>query len=216
MHFLIGLAIVLGIIYGMIVSPSFRVAGLIVIGAAAMLLWMAIGDPFGWKQAEHEAQKRAWPQAEAGRLASEQAALTAIKPAELALSGVTYNEARTDDRQTLLGWTLDGTVTNNSPDRVLESLKFEVTVRERTEPSARIIGQETVGLCNGVFPEDHLAIPPGQARSFHSCKLELKNLPPTRAPVWTYRIIEIRAGGTMARTVPAPSPVGLVTDAQRK
>jgi hypothetical protein len=34
MHFLIGLAIVLGIIYGMIVSPQFRVASLIVIGAA--------------------------------------------------------------------------------------------------------------------------------------------------------------------------------------
>jgi hypothetical protein len=60
MHFLIGLAIVLGIIYGMIVSPWFRVAGLIVIGAAAMLLWMAVGDPFGWKQAAYEAFPRAW------------------------------------------------------------------------------------------------------------------------------------------------------------
>ncbi len=160
----------------------------------------------------------AWQQEEARRLASEQAALTAIRPDELALSAVTYNEVRTYDRQTLLGWTLDGTVTNNSPDRVLESLKFEVTVRDGTERSARIIRQETVGLChNDVFKEDHLAVPPGQARAFHSCKLELKNLPPARAPVWKYRIIEIRAGGTMARAVPArPGAVGLVTDPERR
>jgi hypothetical protein len=194
MHFLIGLAIMLGIIYGMIVSPSFRAAALILIGAGAMLLWMALGDPFGWKQEEHEALNRAWQQAEARRLASEQAVLTAIKPDEIALSSVRYNEVRTYDRQKLLGWTLDGTVNNNSPDRVLENLKFEVTVRDGTEPSARIIGQETVGLCKDVFPENHIAVPPGQARAFHSCQLELKNLPPARAPVWTYRIIEIQAG----------------------
>ncbi|HKD30126.1 MAG TPA: hypothetical protein VKC66_29950 [Xanthobacteraceae bacterium] len=56
MHFLIGLAIVLGIIYGMIVSPPFRAAALIVIGTGAMLgallLWIAVGDPFGWKRAQ--------------------------------------------------------------------------------------------------------------------------------------------------------------------
>jgi hypothetical protein len=202
MHFLIGLAVVLGVIYGMIVSPRFRVAALILIGIGAMLLWMAVGDPFGWKQAEHEASNRAWQQAEGRRLANERAALTAIKPEEIALSAVRYNEVPSANRTVKWSWTLDGTVTNNSPDRVLENLKFEVTVRDGTEPSARIIGQETVGLCKDVFPEDHLAVPPGQARAFHSCKLELKNLPPARAPVWTYRVIEIRAGGTMARPAP--------------
>jgi hypothetical protein len=51
---------VIGIVYGMIVSPPFRAATLIVIGTGAMLgailLWLAMGDPLGWKEAARESR----------------------------------------------------------------------------------------------------------------------------------------------------------------
>jgi hypothetical protein len=54
MEILIGLAIGVGVVYGMIVSRPFRAAVLIVAGGFAMLMWMWIGDPFGLKQARDE------------------------------------------------------------------------------------------------------------------------------------------------------------------
>ncbi len=184
MDFLIGLAIVLGIIYGMIVSSAFRAAALITLGLGAMLLWMFIGDPFGWKQ---EQARR--------RLASEQAVVFP-KISELTVSDVTL---KSSDQKMRLGvpyasygyWMLDGTVANNSVVEV-SSLEFEVTVKD----GDRIIAQENVGLCNGYR---EYSVPAGQARTFQSCALGFKNMPAAQSPVATYRVIAINGRGVQSK-----------------
>jgi hypothetical protein len=180
MHFLIGLVIVLGIIYGMIVSPVFRAAALILLGIGATLLWMALGDPFGWKYARQEALReaanRAWQS-------------SAISIGEIVLSDVILTPKSSQKR---LGvptlsyqyWTLEGTVANNSAVPI-NSLNFEITVRD----SNRIIAQERVELCSG--GNENYLVPAGQARAFHSCAIHFKDMPAAQLPTATYRVTVI-------------------------
>jgi hypothetical protein len=210
MSLLVALAVVIGVIWLLVVSSSFRVTVFIFIGICFLIFSWATSDPNSQKQARRDvyereqAQERAQhAQAEADRRAAaqqaEQEALTAIKPEQITLTEVTSNEVRSYDGRHQ-GWTLDGTVTNNSPDRILDTLKFEILVRDGNGP---IIGQETVGLCDSHTWNAKIVVPPGQARAFHSCLLHFENMPAAKSPAWTYRIVEIRAGD---HAPPAPVP----------
>ena len=144
-------------------------------------------------------------QAEAERWAT-----TAIRSDELLLTDVSLNHGYS-------GWTLKGTVTNNSKV-ALGSISFLITIKDcPTNKQCKIIGQEntatrTQSHLAGLFddipsgdgsppscssPCEHwvldVLVPPGQVRLFETNEMEFRNMPPSSSPQWTYQITEITA-----------------------
>ena len=132
-------------------------------------------------------------QAEAERWAT-----TAIRSDELLLTDVSLNHGYS-------GWTLKGTVTNNSKV-ALGSISFLITIKDcPTNKQCKIIGQEntatrTQSHQTGLFedpPVTHwvldVLVPPGQMRLFETYEMAFRNMPPSSSPQWTYQITEITA-----------------------
>ncbi|SRR5258708_733638 len=82
--------------------------------------------------------------------------------------------------------TFDGIVTNNSGTVAITHLLFEISLKDKD--SGRIIGQASVwvgGNC-GAF-----LVPPGQVRSFSTCRFTFDNTPPAGALVLGWRVTQI-------------------------
>src|SRR5260370_346625 len=115
MHFLIGLVIVLGIIYGMIVSPPFRAAVFVLFGLGAL------GALIIFVLVVMQSEKR-------------QTVTQPMQPIVFALTKITLSDmimSPTYGSSPRLGagqgsWTIDGIVTNNSNVEVRD-IEFEVT-----------------------------------------------------------------------------------------
>ena len=155
------------------------------------------------QQAEAE-RVRLQQQAEAERWAT-----TAIRSDELLLTDVALNHGYS-------GWTLKGTVANNSKV-ALGSISFLITIKDcPTNKQCKIIGQENTttrtqshkeglfddipnasGVASCSSPCEHwvldVLVPPGQVRLFETNEMAFRNMPPSSSPQWTYQITEITA-----------------------
>jgi len=213
MGWLVGAVVVLAIIYFMILSRGFRllVIGLLIIVGVGIYLTRKQNEAYRQQQAEARQQQaeaervRLQQQAEAERWAT-----TAIRSDELLLTDVSLNHGYS-------GWTLKGTVTNNSKV-ALGSISFLITIKDcPTNKQCKIIGQEntatrTQSHLAGLFddipsgdgsppscssPCEHwvldVLVPPGQVRLFETNEMEFRNMPPSSSPQWTYQITEITA-----------------------
>src|SRR6516165_2420055 len=138
MGWLVGAVVVLAIIYFMILSRGFRllVIGLLIIVGVGIYLTRKQNEAYRQQQAEARQQQaeaervRLQQQAEAERWAT-----TAIRSDELLLTDVSLNHGYS-------GWTLKGTVTNNSKV-ALGSISFLITIKDcPTNKQCKIIGQE--------------------------------------------------------------------------
>lgn len=90
------------------------------------------------QNSETESKQRAAQQA-----ASERLAVTSIRADELSLSGVSLVKEPSG------GWTLQGTLTNNSKFN-LARLEFLVTMQDCRQ-SCKIIGQETISTASADY-----------------------------------------------------------------
>jgi hypothetical protein len=219
---LAGAVAVPAIIYFMIVSPRFRylATGLLILAAIGVYVLIAnqTKEREGYRE-QQEACRQQQAEAERVRLQqqaeAERWATTAIRSDELALTDVSLNHGPS-------GWTLKGTITNNSKVVALGSVSFLVTVKDcPTNQQCKITGQEntatrTQSHQTGLFDDipsgasaplpscapsssssPHwvldVLVPPGQVRLFESNEMAFRNMPPSSNPRWEYKITEIRA-----------------------
>jgi len=174
MHFLIGTLIVLAIIYFMIVSPGFRAAALILLAICGVGIFLII------ENSEKQTKQRQQQQAE-----EERRATNSIRSDDLLLSGISLVKDQYGG-----GWTLQGTITNNSKFD-LGRISFRVTIQDCPNQVCKIIGQETTSTISA-FDQKSL-VPAGQVRLFKTYRMKFENMPPATASRWDYTISTIRA-----------------------
>lgn len=169
MHFMVGAAVVVAIIYFMIVSPGFRAF------AICLLVALGIGLFVLTENSNKEAAARQSQQVE-----QEQWAATAIRVEDILLTDVSLIRQQT-------WWVLKGSVANNSGFN-LGPMTFLVTIRDCPQPqNCRVIGQEAASTNSG------FETPSGQVRLFSTYALDFINMPPAVKPEWDYKITKLRA-----------------------
>jgi hypothetical protein len=173
MHFLIGTAIVLGIVYLLVVSSNFRKAAAIlvmaVIAGSSLFIWIIYSTENKSKSAQESPTR-------------EDKSVTAIKPGDLDLTDVSLTKQSNGE------WALKGTIANNS-EFDLASVNFLVTVRDcPQQQDCKIIGQERTVTNTSIIPSH-------QVRLFNAYPMIFLDMPAAVHLQWEYKITLITAKG---------------------
>jgi hypothetical protein len=171
----IGTAIVVVVVlYLLVVSPGFRKTALIACAVAGVGIYLLVMQSS--RQSTMVQQPAPPPQTIS---VSEIGLSMSLQPSD---KGMEWGKPFSSYQH----WMLDGTVTNNSASTAIDDLKFEAIVKD----GSRIIAQETTGLCPGSVGSRY-TVPAGQARTFHSCALDFKNMPVASSPILSVRLVGI-------------------------
>ena len=171
MHFVIGSGLFIFLIWLMVVSPGFRLTAFIILGVAAVAIFVAI------KNSDERTTRYAAEQAnlEQARQVDERRRRETIALDDLAFSEVRLFKKPYD-------WELTGIVKNNA-NASLTNFSLTVVFQDCSQECV-VIGQET--------PSISLDVPSKQARQFVK-SLDFKNMPQAKTPKWFYKLTSTRS-----------------------
>jgi hypothetical protein len=175
MHFLIGTAIVLGIIWLMVVSPSFRNVAILLLVGVGILIGILVHS----SSVENEKRER-----EQAALAVANQSQEAIERSLIAINALEFSDTSLS-KEFGEYWKFNGTVKNNSKQTLTE-IRFLLTISDCAKSPCL-----TIGEANAVTKP--LMVPPGQARAFEA-SATFSNLPQSAAQQWKFKTIGTRGG----------------------
>lgn len=174
MHFLIGTAIVLGTIWLLVVSRSFRAVAIWLLAGVGVLIGILVHN--GSVESEKRERERA-------ALAIADQRQEAIERSLIAIDALEFSEASLN-KEYGEHWKFNGTVKNNSQQPLTE-VRFLLTISDCAKSPCLTIGESSA--VTGA-----LAVPPGQARAFEAPAI-FNNLPQSAAYQWKFKTIATRA-----------------------
>lgn len=172
MHFLVGTAIVLAIIYFMIVSPGFRVIAIFLLIGGAVLIGVAIQNDSVQSQ-KREREREAQTVVNRNR--------DAVAKSLIAVGSLEFSN--TSLKKDSLDWKFRGTVKNNSL-HTLNEIHFRLRINDCADTPCVTIGESDAFT-------NFLIVPPGQARSFEA-EARFPNLPQSSRSHWFFDTVGTR------------------------
>jgi hypothetical protein len=173
MHFLIGAAIVLGIIWLLVVSPSFRTVAIWLLVGVGVLIGILMHN------GSVESEKREREQA---ALAVANQRQETIERSLIAIDALEFSDTSLS-KEFGEHWKFIGTVKNNSKQTLTE-IRFLLTISDCAKSPCLTIGESNTVTRT-------LMVPPGQARAFEASAI-FNNLPQSAAQQWNFKTVGTR------------------------
>ena len=155
MHILIGIAVVIGALYLMVVSPVLRWVILLMVAACAAVVLAALDPDLNGTNQRNMAYERGLIPLGQLQLDETNQRNMAYERGLIPLGQLQLDDITVEERYEGV-WRVSGTVANNSPSATLTELDLEARVLDCGGPSCVAIGQ--------AFPRVRLDVPPGQRR----------------------------------------------------